>query len=165
MAGIDASINLKIAAYNIKKLNERKTKMKRIIAIALVAAALFAALVIPSFAYGMGGTNIYNSGGTKIGTCNIWNEPNSSPYTFGGEMTSTSNATLTVVLKPKGIKLITGTVVTIVNSPKSLSNTKKLSHTYNINSSIYFPTLAKASFLINGANQTDYQYSGGWKWN
>lgn len=139
--------------------------MKKVIALMLILVIAMSALAMNVSAYGMGGTSIYNSSGTKIGSGSLWDEPNSSPLTLGGEMTSYSNSTLTVVLKPRGIDLSTGaTNVLIAVSPKSKSNTTYVSHTYDVDPSQYYPTLAAATFIINGIYSADYSYSGGWNW-
>ena len=139
--------------------------MKKIIATILAIMTLISVCTIGSFAYGMGGASIYNSGGVKLGTGYLWDEPNESPYTLGGELNANTNSTLTVVLTPRGIKLSTGEIdVLITTSPKSKSNTKHVEHTYTVNSAVYYPTLAKATFMINGVNSVTYQYYNGWNW-
>lgn len=131
----------------------------------VMALVLVSALAVSAFAYGMGGTKIYNSSGAEIGSGYIWNQPNNSPYTLGGSVSAKESSTLTVVLIPRGINLSTGaTDELIATSPLSKSNRKTLEHTYTVNSSLYYPTLARATFIINGSNSATYQYSGGWNW-
>lgn len=139
--------------------------MKKIFMCIVMALVLVSMLAVSAFAYGMGGTKIYNSSGTEVGSCYLWNEPNSSPYTLGGSVSAKVSSTLTVILTPRGTNLSTGeTDELIATSPLSASNRKTLEHTYTVNSELYHPTLAKATFMINGIDSATYQYSGGWNW-
>lgn len=135
----------------------------KIISGVLCATLLLSGLVSSVSAYSMGGKSIYNSSGTKIGSCAIWNEGNC--YTFGGDMSATSSSTLNINLKPRGTNLSTGADdVLIVSSPKSKSSAKYLEHSYTINSSKYYPTQAVASFKINNNSAVTCEYSKGWNW-
>ena len=76
--------------------------MKKALICIVMALVLVSALAVSAFAYGMGGTKIYNSSGAEIGSGYIWNQPNNSPYTLGGSVSAKESSTLTVVLIPVG---------------------------------------------------------------
>ena len=142
--------------------------MKKFFASMLFAIIVFSLIVVQVSAYSMGGTKIYDSTGNEVGSAHMWNEPNAwsnEMYTLGGSLESDTSSTLTVVLTPRGINLATGeTDVLITTSPLSVSETKSVYHRYDINPNAYYPTLARATFIVNGTYSKTYQYSYGWNW-
>ena len=122
-------------------------------------------LVIPSFAYRLGGATIYDSNNNNIGGAMMWNTYNTSTnllYTLNGEMTSTKSATLTIVLNPEGMNLETKKIELIGVSVDAVSYKTYFTHSYAINPDKYIPTLAKGRFIINGTNNAQIEHD--WTW-
>ena len=142
--------------------------MKKFFTCMLCLIVIFSIFVLQVSAYSMGGTNIYDSTGAKIGYGRMWNEPNDwsdEMYTLGSELSADESSTLTIILMPRGIDLTTGeTNKLIAVSPKSKSFSTSLYHRYDINPNMYYPTLASATYTINGTYTATYQYPQGWNW-
>ncbi len=142
--------------------------MKKILTCAICSIVIFSILALQVSAFSMGGKNIYDSQGNKIAYGRMWNEPNdwsNEMYTLGSELSSDASSTLTIILMPRGIDLTTGeTNKLIAVSPKSESFSTSLYHRYDIDPSKYYPTLACATYTVNGIYSETYQYPQGWNW-
>ena len=151
-----------LSKYIIIKSNMKIKRILTIISLAIIIASILS-FSINTYAFAMGGTSIYNSSGSQIGIGDLWNSYNDL-YTLNGGLESNLASTLTIVLKPKGIDLKTGEEVVIAISPHSLSDTKYTEHSYTVDKSRYYPTLAAATFMIAGTYSSDYSYKNGWNW-